>query len=253
MKTYRIIVAYDGTDFFGWQTQPDAPTVTSCLQKTFEHVFGQTPDIFGASRTDSGVHALAQVARVRSDVGCSSESLLRAWNNALPKSILIRHLEPVDSSYDPRRGVTQKTYHYHLFYRQPLPFVARYGWFYDNVRYVEWNQFQEALLNYVGTHDFGSFCTQEGGVETVRTVDAIVVEKLKRYRAFRVTIKGKGFVRFQIRRMIGCALDVARRPDLTPEFIANLLENPDPRQALTKAGAEGLVLRKILYAPERSL
>lgn len=249
MKKLKLIVAYDGTDFYGWQIQPEKISVASTLEQAFYDAFGQKISLIGASRTDTGVHALGQVAIFRvEEKRLSFENMKLAWNNLLPKSILIRNLDLVDEKFHPCFGVLEKIYYYHLFLVNPLPFVARYGWYYRFIKNVDLEKFNKALQLYIGKHDFGSFCkVEEAGKSTVRTINDIKMEKLRHWNVLRVTIKGPGFLRFQIRRMIGYALDVARRKDLSVSYLKRLLENPDPKQILTKAEACGLCLRKVVY------
>ncbi len=249
INRYKIVIAYDGTDFAGWQIQAHDVTVAGQLQKTFKSVFGQDIKILGASRTDTGVHALGQVATFLTDVNVLVDDMLRAWNSALPTSIKIRSLEQVDESFHPFGNVDYKIYQYHLFLRSPLPHVARYGWYYCFVNQVNWSVFEQCLKLAVGTHDFASFCKQdaEDPKPTIRTIFKIKIEHVKALCAKRVTIKGPGFGRYQIRRMIGYALDIARRPDKSIADFKALLNNPQPRQELVRAEAQGLCLRKIVY------
>jgi tRNA pseudouridine38-40 synthase len=251
MKKYRAVLAYDGTDFFGWQQQPGAPTVSTCLQDTFYTVFKQKITVIGASRTDTGVHALGQVATFSTDLDVPVTTLQTAWNNLLPKSILIRTMHQVTNDFHPCKNVRQKIYYYHLFFKRPLPVIARFGWYYDFMPHVDLEQFAQALACYEGEHDFGSFCKIEHtDTSTVRTIDNITITKLPHLDALRITIKGKSFLRFQIRRMIGYALDVARRKDLPVSYIHELLKTPNPQQTLLKAESCGLCLRKVVYKNE---
>lgn len=249
MPKFKVVLAYDGTDFFGWQKQPEVVTVSSILEKTFLNAFGQPINLIGSSRTDRGVHALCQVATFRCDnSNIPHDKIKPAWNALLPGSILIRDISVVDDNFHPCFGVAQKTYYYHLFFKRPQPFVARYGWRYDFIDKVDVDQFYKSLQLYVGEHDFASFCkVDEDNKNTVRRIDSVEIERIKRFGALRVIIKGPGFLRFQIRRMIGYALDVVRRPDLSIEYLKGLLNNPDHRQILTKAEARGLCLRKVIY------
>lgn len=247
MQKYKIIIAYDGTDFHGWQIQPKAITVTSCLEKTFKRVFKKEISIFGASRTDSGVHALGQVAQFTTDVDIDLEILREAWNESLPISILIRSIEKVPGSFHPCHNVKQKVYLYHLFLKRPLPHLARYGWFYRFVHLVDWTKFEQGLSLYVGTHDFASFCKNDDEKDTMRTIDSIKTRRILGGSVLQIEVRGKSFLRFQIRRMIGYALDVARRKDFSVDYLQNVLESRNPQQTLVKAGGEGLCLRKIIY------
>ena len=248
MQTFKITVAYNGTDFYGWQVQPKDITITSCLQDVFSDVFGEKINIVGASRTDAGVHALGQVARFRSNINIDLEKLINAWNDKLPNSILIRKIEKVDQSFHPCANVYQKTYWYHLFFKRPLPFVSRYGWFYRFIDKIDLEKFEKALQLYVGEHDFASFCkVEDPEKETVRKIDSIKLHKISRFGVLHISIKGKSFLRFQIRRMIGYALDVSSRKEYSLDYLKDLLNNPNPQQKLLKAEGCGLCLRKVKY------
>jgi len=253
MKKYKAIIAYDGTDFCGWQIQPQAITITSCMQNTFEKVFQRPVTIVGASRTDSGVHALGQVATFSTDLNLSTATIKTAWNNRLPKSILIRDLQETTLDFNPHKSVRQKTYYYHLFFKKQNPFLARFGWHYEFINHVDFGKFSTALALYEGEHDFASFCKIEDKEKsTIRTIDSIALTKIPRYGMLRVTIKGKSFLRFQIRRMVGYALDLARRKDLPVSYLQEIRDNPNPQQILLKADGCGLCLRKVIYHDEIS-
>lgn len=258
MKKYKMIVAYDGTDFHGWQIQLSDVTIASTLQKSFKDAFAKTVSILGASRTDSGVHALGQVAVARTDLDMDPALILRVWNNSLPNAIVIKSLEFADEDFHPFANVVSKTYYYYLFLERPLPFIARYGWFWKFIDSVDLEKFAKAMELFVGKHDFRSFCKNEVGRQTVRTVDSIKVDHIEclsemlpcgelPVRAVRIAITSKGFLRYQIRRMIGAALDVARLDSMTVDFIKDKLANPSDQQVTTKASGCGLCLREIVY------
>ena len=252
MHAYKITIAYDGSDFFGWQIQADQPTVTSTLCNTFKKTFGEEISMIGASRTDAGVHALGQIALFRSNITVCEQKMRDAWNNALPQSIRIRTLEKADESFHPCKNVKQKTYWYILFLKPPLPLVARYGWYYPFMKRVDLNKFYQALKLYEGTHNFTSFCRIEDKQKNpIRSIDSITVKKWTHMNTLLVSIKGQSFLRFQIRRMIGYALDVAQRTDLPVEYIQELLDNPHPQQRLIKADGSGLCLRKVIYYDQK--
>lgn len=251
MPYYTIIVAYDGTNYHGWQIQPVAKTICSELQQAWFLLMKTPIAILGASRTDAGVHAIGQVARFKAEIPASAnlEKLRQAWNARLPNDIHIRSFLPSAENFHPCVNVKQKTYYYTLFLKKPLPFVERFGWYYDFMPEVDLEKFYRGLACYVGTHDFASFCKVdlENPKDTVRRIDSITITPHRRWGAIVVEIKGPSFVRFQIRRMIGYALDLARRPNLGLEYLQNLLTNPNPRQTLLKAEAKGLCLRRIVY------
>lgn len=249
MKKYKIIVAYDGTNYFGWQVQPEQITVAGTLQDTFSDVFGKEILIAAASRTDAGVHATGQVAVFTTDLVITPGQLQHAWQNILPESILIRSLEEVPLDWNPRHNVKQKTYYYHFFQERPLPFSARYGYYY---RYpINLEKLKECLNVFIGTHDFRSFCTGDEYENTVRTIDAAQIEYLPRFKAYRISIKGPGFLRYMIRRIVGACLEVASRDTLTIADLKKALEERNPLQLLPTAPAHGLLLYKIKYHDEK--
>lgn len=245
MNKYKIIVSYDGTDYLGWQAQAQGKTVTNVLQDTFKRVFNQEIHIAGASRTDAGVHALGQVAAFNTDLAIDAQDLLNAWQNALPESILIKEIAHVPSEWNPRHNVKQKTYIYHFFQERPLPFTARYGWYY---RYpVDIEKLKKCLAIFVGTHDFRSFCTGDDMDSTVRTIDEVSVEFIKELNAYRIRIQGPGFLRYMIRRIVGACLEVASRDTMSPDDLKRVLEQKNPLQTLPTAPAQGLCLLNIEY------
>ena len=256
MTYYNIIIAYDGTAFHGWQVQPRDTTVCSALQDAWFRFMRQRITVLGASRTDAGVHALAQVARFAADLPAhaSLELLRKAWNNHLPLGIVIRSFEKAPAGFHPCVNVVQKTYYYALFLKKPLPMLERFGWYPDFMPRVDLAKFEACLQRYVGTHDFASFCKQDKDhkKDTVRTIHSIKLRRFARWGVLLVEIKGPSFVRFQIRRMVGYALDIAHRPEIPVSFIDDLLRNPNPRQNLLKADAQGLCLRRIMYKKHES-
>ncbi len=247
---YKLVIAYDGTDFHGWQVQPKDRTISSEMEKVYFSVFGEQIKLVGASRTDAGVHALGQVATFISDLNLNPGKIKTVWNAALPKTIHIRNLRLVDLKFNPLSSVSQKSYYYTLFLTRPLPFFSRYGWFYDFIDSVDWEKFIAILKLYEGTHDYGSFCKVEEGKNTVRKIDRILIRRFDHWKMVQIEIRAQSFLRYQIRRMIGYALDVARRRSIGKNFIKEILRKPNPQQELLKAPALGLCLRKIKYKNE---
>ena len=245
MKKYKIIVAYDGTDFYGWQVQAGHPTIAGVLQDRFKDVFGKEIVIAGASRTDAGVHALGQTAAFTVDLNITAQDLLHAWQNILPESIVLRSIDEVPLDWNPRHNVKQKTYYYHFFQERPLPMGSRYGYYY---RYpVNLEKLKQSLSVFVGTHDFRSFCTGDEYENTVRTIDEVGVEYLPHFKTYRIIIKAPGFLRYMIRRIVGACLEIASRDSLTLNDLQKALEEKNPLQLLPTAPAKGLMLWNIEY------
>jgi tRNA pseudouridine38-40 synthase len=251
LHQYKLIIAYDGTDYHGWQMQYHCLSVTQVLQDTFKKVFFKDITIVGASRTDAGVHAVGQVATFTTDMVIDPIAMRKAWNSILPPSILIRSAERVDGSFHSQRNVKQKTYYYHFFSERPLPFLARYGWFFH--RAVSLEKLRDCLQVFVGTHDFRSFCTLDDEQKnTIRTIDEISVAYISKFKVVRIRVRGHSFLHYMIRRIVGAALTVASHDHLDRSVLEKALAEKNPQQSLPKAPAQGLMLYKIKYQEEKN-
>ncbi|MBI2344560.1 tRNA pseudouridine(38-40) synthase TruA [Candidatus Dependentiae bacterium] len=245
MTFYRIVVAYDGTAYRGWQEQNNATTISGTLIKAFEEVFFQEAKILGASRTDAGVHALSQVAILRTGVNIFPEKMLQAWSKAIPSDITIRSIEKIDSLVHPHDGVIEKTYAYHIFLERPLPFYQRFGWYIYKPLNLE--ILQKALNVFIGQHDFRSFCTGDDLSDTIRTIDSVKILYVSSWNAYKIEIKGKSFLRYMIRRIVGASVAIATSPKLNVQDLQNVLDEKNPCHTLPNAPAKGLVLEQIVY------
>lgn len=244
IKQYKLIIAYDGTDFSGWAPQPDSASVSQKLEQVFFRMFHKKITVLGASRTDAGVHALGQVAIFKADIDVDAEKMRTVWNAGLPLSITIRSLLH-DDSFNPYFNVVNKTYYYHVFADRPLPFIARYGMYY----YFEFDpeELRKALNLFLGTHDFHAFYTgTDRGEKTIRTIDAIGLEYLSRYKVYRITVTGERFLRHMVRRMVGAALSVAAGRSCASD-IERALQTRTMISSLPTAPAQGLLLYNIIY------
>lgn len=245
MHTYILIIAYDGTDFHGWQVQHHCIAVANVLEQTFEAVFGQHVAFVGASRTDAGVHALGQVARIQTTIDICPRVMQRVLNGRLPKSILIRNVQKAVQPFHPQHNVLEKTYYYYLSTNRPLPFIARYVYHYR----LPFNTsiLGKSLQKFVGTHDFRSFCTGYDKESTIRTVNSIELDYFKRFGVYRIGVHGSSFLYYMIRRIVGGALHVATYDKYCPESIVQAIQEKNPAQPFPTAPAHGLVLYKIRY------
>lgn len=245
MTFYKIVVAYDGTEYHGWQVQPNATTISQTLTDAFASVFFQPISILGASRTDAGVHAFGQVAIVQSPLLIDCQILLRAWSKALPSDIVLHRVQKLDKLIHPHDGVVQKTYIYHFFIERPMPFVARYGWYIH--RKIDFDLLKAALHIFVGTHDFRSFCSGDDLKDTIKTIDSIDLNYFPEWKAYRISVKGRSFLRYMIRRIVGACLEIASRENLSLKDLTLILEQVNPCHTLPNAPAKGLILESIKY------
>jgi tRNA pseudouridine38-40 synthase len=161
MPHWKLILAYDGTPYNGWQVQPDLPTIQGTLAQAIHHVTGETVLPQGSGRTDAGVHAIAQVATFSLTVPIPSANLHRALNRALPPSIRVLSLEAVPEEFHARHNALRKTYEYRIFPGDRIcsPMLAPYVWV---CRYsLDLAVLQQAAAHIVGTHDFTSFAAND--------------------------------------------------------------------------------------------
>ena len=219
---YKIIIAYDGTDYQGWQKQKDGSTIAGIMQKIFFKVFNEEISLFGASRTDAGVHANGQVATFKTSHLIPINKMLSAWNNKLPASIIIKSIETVSDTYNPHHHIIEKTYEYTFSLERPAPCVARYQWYYRWP--INLAKLKEATKIFVGTHNFRSFCTGNDLKDTVRTITHISLRHIEN-QTYTITFKGPGFLRYMIRRIVGAFLEVASRPNLPISYLKKILES----------------------------
>lgn len=247
MKNYKINISYDGTDYHGWQHQPNKKTIVGQLQDSFKKVFNQNITILGASRTDAGVHAHNQYAVFKTDIAVDEATMARAWNGALPNDIVIKKLQKNSDNFHPHYQVKQKTYEYRIFTKQPSPFKQRFGWHY--FKKINKEKLHQALQQFIGTHDFRAFCTIENVVieNTTRKINSIEIIQDEKNNEFRIIIVGEKFLRYQIRRMVGAALKVASNDMLSVDVIAQTLKEKNPNHPLPNAPAKGLCLLTIEY------
>ena len=243
---YKFLVSYDGTDYKGWQEQKTEKTVAGTLKQSFCDVFKKDCSIVGASRTDAGVHADGQVARIRTDLEIDPEQMSNAWNNVLPSDIVIRDIQLITDNFHPFKNVVQKTYWYHLFEQRPLPFSQRFGWYFAPP--IDHQKLKEALNVFVGTHDFRSFATDyDKSLNTVRRIDSIDLVFDEQLNAYRICVKGPSFLHHMIRRIVGAAVEVAFKDRLQPNYLREVLAQKNPRQTLQNAPGKGLTLYSIEY------
>lgn len=246
MKTYRLTLAYDGTAYRGWQQQPHGPTIAGVLESGYKQAFGQTIDILGASRTDAGVHALGQVARFYSPLSVDTGRWLLAWNGALPQDIKIRSIERVADNYHPHRDVLHKIYYYHIFTRRPLPFLARYGYYYH--RPIDQDKLRRAVACFEGQHNFWTFKVEGGAAQgDICCIQQARIEEFKRFGMIQISFGGDRFLYHMIRRMVGAALIVASNTGRATEEIIDALGAQTARNRFPTLPAQGLVLRRIVY------
>lgn len=244
MKRIKLTIAYDGTNYCGWQVQPNGITIEEVLNKAIQKLTGEEIQVIGASRTDSGVHALGNVAVFDTETTIPPEKLAVALNQRLPDDIVIVKSEEVPADFHPRYCDCSKTYEYHIINtRIPDPTRRLTNYFVSYVLDVE--KMRKAAAYLIGEHDFVSFCNVRTDVEsTVRTITGL--EILTNGDEITVRITGNGFLYNMVRIIVGTLIRVGRG-FYEPEKVKEILEAKDRKAAGVTAPAHGLVLVKIDY------
>lgn len=244
MKRVKLTVAYDGTNYCGWQVQPNGITVQEVLNQCLSEFTGENIETIGASRTDAGVHALGNVAIFDTEMRMPGDKFSFALNQRLPEDIRIQKSEEVDADFHPRYVKSQKTYEYRILNcRFPIPTER----FYSHFTYIplDVDKMKEAASYLIGEHDFKSFCGTGAQVKTtVRTVKEIQIEKSGDRITIRIT--GEGFLYNMVRIIAGTLMDIGGGL-YPPEKMKEILEAKDRKKAGPTAPARGLTLMKIQY------
>lgn len=239
MKRIMLTVAYDGTNYCGWQIQPNGNTIEAELNKHLSELLKEEIQVSGASRTDTGVHALCNLAVFDTNARMPGEKISYALNQRLPEDIRIRDSREVAPDFHPRFIKTKKTYEYKIFNsRFPNPVERLYSHFTYVPLDVE--RMKQAAAFLVGEHDFKSFCAKGAQVETtVRTIYECTVEK--REHMISIRISGSGFLYNMVRIIAGTLMEVGMGKR-APEEISCILEKKERGAAGPTAPARGLTL-----------
>lgn len=244
MKRVKLTVAYDGTNYCGWQVQPNGITVQEVLNHHLSELTRENIETIGASRTDAGVHALGNVAVFDTHVRMPGEKFSYALNQRLPEDIRIEKSEEVPMDFHPRYIKSVKTYEYKIINRRfPVPTQR----FYSHFTYIplDVEKMREGAAYLIGEHDFKSFCGTNAQVKTtVRTIYNIHIEKEQDMITIR--IRGNGFLYNMVRILAGTLMEVGSGA-LKPSEIKEILEAKDRKMAGPTAPARGLTLIGIQY------
>lgn len=244
MKRVKLTVAYDGTNYCGWQVQNNGITIEAMLDQALRDLTGEPIHVLGASRTDSGVHAMGNVAVFDTEARMPGEKFSYALNQRLPEDIRIQHSCEVPLDFHPRYQETVKTYEYRILNREfPLP-AYRF-----NTHFIYYSldekRMQQAADLLAGEHDFRSFCTVGAQVKsTVRTIYEIKV--IREGDLITIRITGNGFLYNMVRIIAGTLMKVGTG-EWEPRKMTEILEAKDRAAAGPTAPAKGLTLMKISY------
>jgi len=276
MTSYKIVLSYDGTDYYGWQRQPDKPTVQGTVEKALERIIGKKAALTGAGRTDAGVHALGQTAGFRADTKIPDAELFKALNALLPDDIRIVSLDRVPAEFNARRDAQGKIYQYRIWTSPAIsPFAVRYvlHWPYPlNVR-----KMRDAAAMFVREGDFTGFSSAAGAPGLARGSASAVLacdydsrasgepqarpltnrilspvrsvirsEIRKKGDELIYTVEARGFLRYMVRTIVGTLLEVGRGR-VPADAIDEIFQAKARTLASPTAPAKGLCLVKVIY------
>jgi tRNA pseudouridine38-40 synthase len=250
MRNLKIVLAYDGTEFSGWQIQPDAATIQGALASAIGRVTGEKVLPQGSGRTDAGVHALAQVATFATESPIPAQNLEKALNDTLPASIRVLEAAEAPPEFHARKSARAKTYRYRML-RSALcpPFLARYVWHYPYP--LDEDAMQRAAGFVIGEHDFTSFAA----VDPERGLEEQAVSNVRRIFAsgwrreddeIIYTVRGSGFLHHMVRNLVGTFMLVGKGT-LKPEGVGEILAARNRSAAGATAPARGLYLAGVEY------
>lgn len=244
MKRVMLIVAYDGTNYHGWQMQPNAVTIEQILNEKLSELLKEDIQIIGASRTDAGVHAEGNVAVFDTNTSIPGEKISYALNHLLPEDIVIQESFEVEPDFHPRKCDSIKTYQYRILNRNfNLPVKGRNA--YHFYRKLDIDKMREAAAYFVGKHDFKNFCSSHTQAKsTIRIIYSFDIEEED--EEIVLTVSGNGFLYNMVRMLTGTLLDVGTGR-MSPDKIPELLAAKERVHSPNTAPARGLTLLDIEY------
>jgi tRNA pseudouridine38-40 synthase len=255
MRNIKLTLAYDGTDFSGWQIQPGQPTIQGALTDVLEKLTQHRPTIYGAGRTDAGVHAAGQVANFKTEAPMSAPDFQRALNALLPPSIRVLASQEIAENFHARWHAVAKTYRYRIFCGEVVPpFLWRYV--YHDPHPLDFDAMAKAARRFEGEHDFTTFAATTGSEEQDRERSPIrIIYSSEMVRCVRrdsmapgdeweYVVRGKSFLRYMVRKMVGTLVDVGRGR-LAPDDIPTLFALRDGSKSGATMPPQGLCMVEV--------
>lgn len=251
MRYFKLTIAYDGTDFHGWQAQTNKPTIQGEIASVLGRLTQERVSLHGAGRTDAGVHALGQVASFKTLSPLSSGEFQRALNALLPPTIRIVGAEEVGPTFHARFSARGKIYRYRIYRGKVVPpaiwrYVLHYPFPLDE------EAMTDAARRFAGMHDFSSFAASTGSEDDdqersmERDVFSAELARSLDGEELVFTVSGRSFLRYMVRKMVGTLLDIGRGK-LVPEDIERLLELKDRSKSGPTVPAQGLVMVEVRH------
>lgn len=247
MHAYKLLISYDGTNYCGWQVQPNGVTIQQLLEEKCAIILREKTRIFGSGRTDAGVHAFGQTAHFHTALPVDPFRFLNSLNSLLPPDIRVKTMEPVSTAFHARYSARSKIYHYHLnLNTYNDPFRRLYAWHIRET--LDLALLKQAATHFLGTHDFTAFANEahagSAAHDAVRTLTRLDV--LEENGTVRLEFEGDGFLYKMVRNIVGTLYDVARGKT-SLNAIPGILASKDRRLAGQAAPPHGLFLVEVKY------
>jgi tRNA pseudouridine38-40 synthase len=250
---YKMTIAYDGTNYGGWQVQPNAVSIQALIEQALRVILRMPTSIIGSGRTDAGVHALGQTAHFMANRPIDISKTIASLNGLLPDDIRILEIVEVPQNFHARYSAISKTYHYRLHLdRIPDPFKIRYA--YHVLHPVDLSLLKNSASSLLGTHDFTSFANEasrgtaaKNAVRTIQRLDVI-----QEPGGVRLEFEGEGFLYKMVRNMVGTLLDICAGK-IDKDQISSILSAKDRRLAGRSVPPHGLYLIEVKYRQKQEI
>jgi len=245
MRNIKLLIEYDGTNYKGWQVQPEGLTVQGIIEEKLGLITGEAVHLIGSGRTDSGVHALGQVASFKTRSQLDVRSIQRALNSLLPPDIVIQKVEEVEEGFHARKQSKSKVYEYRILNRNiRSAFHREYAWHIPQTLDLE--EMRKATRMLIGEHDFSSF--RSVGSPTRTAIRRVTRAEWRKGREgfIRFEIEANGFLKQMVRALVGTLVETGKGKIDSEEF-RKILNSKDRKKAGPTAPAHGLFLKEVKY------
>jgi tRNA pseudouridine38-40 synthase len=244
MRNIKLTIEYDGSGYCGWQIQPKRTSIQKVLETTLKQIVNEPIKLYTAGRTDAGVHALGQIANLKTSSSIPLNNLVAAVNTLLPHDIVVKNAEEVRDSFHARRDAKSRIYQYRILNRKiPSAFHNRYSYFYPYP--LNLTRMRNAAKYFIGTHDFTAFNASPNLVKSsIRTIYKLSITKKK--DCILITIQANAFLHNMVRIIVGTLIDVGRGK-IEPKQIKEIIESNQRQKAGMTVPPQGLFLIKVIF------
>ena len=245
MRTIKLLIEYDGTNYSGWQIQPKSPTIQGVIEEKLKLLTREDICLIGSGRTDSGVHAFGQVSHFWTKGKMDVHSIQRALNSLLPPDIVIKEVKEVEEGFHARKQSKSKVYEYRIL-NHPIRSVFHHGYAWHIPQRLDWEEIRIATEKLIGEHDFSSFRSVGSPTRTAIRKMIRAEWKMSREGLMRFEIEANGFLKQMVRTIVGTLVEVGKGK-ISAEDFGEVLASKDRKKAGPTAPAHGLFLKEVKY------